>query len=266
MAVNSISTELGAAAAAWRTMFQERFHTYGRVYALDWFVRPIFDLAIVALIYAGGREDLVPYVVVAIAFGMFLFSAIYFVGEVLDRERVRGTLPSLFLTPASRFSWMAGYSAAGILETVGRITVVLTAGYLFFDVRLDPNLLALLVVFPLYLLSLSGLGLVLSGIGLLIKRSNSLSNLVAPLFLLVGGVYVPVDDLPPWLQVIARLLPLGYAMEALTAITIEHASLTDVADSVLPLCIFAVVSPLIGIVAFRRLDVMVRRRGEIDLY
>lgn len=266
MAVNSISTELGAVTAASRAMFKERFHVYGRAYALDWLVRPIFDLAIVALIYAGGRKDLVPYVVVAIAFNMFLFSTIYYVGEILDRERIRGTLPSLFLTPTSRFSWMAGYAAAGLIETLGRVVVVLLAGMLLFDVRLDPNIPALLVVFPLYLLSLSGLGLVLSGIGLLIKRANSLSNLISPLVLLVGGVYVPVDDLPTWLRIIARMLPLGYGMDALTAITNEHASLSDVWSSVLPLAFFAVVSPIVGILAFRFLDVMVRRRGEIDLY
>jgi ABC-2 type transport system permease protein len=266
VAVNSISTEVGAACAACRTMFRERFYVYGRAYALDWMVRPIFDIAIIALIYVGGSDDLVSYVVVALAFNMFLFSTIYYVGEILDRERVRGTLPSLFLTPAARSSWMAGYAAAGLIETLGRVLIILLAGMLFFDVRLDPNLPALLVVFPLYLLSLSGLGLVLSGIGLLIKRSNSLSNLISPLFLLVGGAYVPVDNLPGWLQVIARMLPMGYAMDALTAITNERATLADVWSSTAPLSIFAVVSPIAGLLAFRWLDVMVRRRGEIDLY
>ena len=266
MAVNSISTELGAAGAAARTMFRERYYVYGRSYALDWFVRPIFDLAIIALIYVGGNSELVSYAVVAVAFNMFLFSTIYFVGEILDRERVRGTLPSLFLTPASRVSWMAGYTSAGLAETLVRVIVILLAGMLFFDVRLDPNIPALLVVFPLYLLSLSGIGLILSGIGLLIKRSNSLSNLVSPLFMLVGGAYLPVDSLPDWLRFIARLLPMGYAMDALTAITNEHASLSDVSSSIVPLSVFAVVSPIVGLLAFRWLDVMVRRRGEIDLY
>jgi hypothetical protein len=55
-------------------------------------------------------------------------------------------------------------------------------------------------------------------------------------------------------------------MDALTAIMNDHASLADVQSSVVPLCFFAVVSPVVGYLAFRFLDVMVRRRGEIDLY
>jgi hypothetical protein len=146
----SISNELRAAWVAWLMMFRERFYLYGRTYALDWLVRPVFELSIAALIYYRAGSDRVAYVVVALAASMLLFSAIYFVGEILDRERIKGTLPSLFLTPCRRTSWMAGYAFAGILETTGRIVTVLLAGILLFDVRLDPNFTALVVVLPIF--------------------------------------------------------------------------------------------------------------------
>ena len=263
---SSISTELRAALAAFTTMFRERFHLYGKAYALDWMIRPIFDVSIAALIYFKGPTDLAAYVVVAMAANQFLFTSIFFVGEILDRERVRGTLPGLFLTPCRRITWMAGYAAAGLGETLGRIIIILTAGALLFDVRLDPNFLTLVVVFPLFLLSLSGLALTLSGVGLLIKRSNALSNLISPVIILLGGVYFPVSELPDPLLWLARALPLGYAMEAITAAAIEHATLAEVQSSLIPLAGFAVVSPIIGVLAFSSLDTLVRRRGEVDLY
>lgn len=266
VAASSISTELQAAVAAWKTMFKERFYLYGRSYAIDWMIRPVFDIAIAALIYAGGRKELIPYVIVALAANSFLFSAIYWVGEILDRERLRGTLVSLFLTPCSRTAWMAGYAGAAIGETIIRTGIMLLAGYVLFDVTLDPNLATLAVVFPLYLLSLTGIALTLSGIGLVIKRSNALSNLVSPFFVLLGGVYFPVADLPDALRLVARALPIGYGMESITAAALESASLGDVWSSLLPLAGFAVVSPVIGILAFNYLEHLVRQRGEIDLY
>ena len=266
VAASSISTELQAASAAWVTMFKQRFYLYGRSYAIDWMIRPIFDLSIAALIYAGGRKDLIPYVIVALAANNFLFSAVYWVGEILDQERLRGTLVSLFLAPCSRVSWMAGYAGAAIGETIVRIFIMLLAGYLLFDVTFDPSFTTLAVVLPLHLLALSGIALVLSGIGLLIKRSNALSNLVSPFFILLGGVYYPVAELPDSLRILARALPLGYGMESITAATLEHASLSDIQSSVLPLVAFAVVSPLIGLLAFTWLEHLVRRRGEVDIY
>ncbi len=265
-AANSISNELRAAWAAWQVMFRERFYLYGRSYALDWMVRPIFDLSIAALIYAAGNKEYIPYVIVALAANSILFRAIYWVGEVLDYERLRGTLPALFLAPCSRFSWMAGYTGAAIGETFIRMAVMLLAGYVLFGVTFDPNVLTLAVVLPLFLLSLSGLALVLSGIGLIIKRANALSNLVSPVLILLGGVYFPVSQLPDGLRHIARAMPIGYGMEAISAATIDHASLADLSRSVIPLAGFAVVSPIIGVLAFNYLDHLVRKRGEVDLY
>ena len=263
---SSISNELRAAQSASLTMFRERAHLYGMGYGFDMLVRPIFEISIAALIYTYGDKSRVPYVIVALAASTFLFSAIYFVGEILDRERIRGTLPGLFLTPCLRVSWMAGYASAGIAETFARIAVILLAGTILFDVRIDPNLPALAVVLPLFLLALSGIALVLSGIGLYIKRANSLSNLVSPVLILLGGVYFQVTALPDPLYYFARALPLGYGIEAITAVVIDGASLGDITDSLLPLLGFAVASPIVGFVAFNYIDVLVRRRGEVDIY
>lgn len=263
---SSISTEFRAGLAAFTTMFRERFHLYGKAYAFDWMIRPIFDVSIAALIYFHGATDLAAYVIVAMAANQLLFTAIYYVGEILDRERVKGTLAGLFLTPCRRITWMAGYAAAGLGETLGRILIILATGVLLFDVRFDPNCATLAIVLPLFLLSLSGLALVLSGIGLLIKRANSLSNLISPIIILLGGVYFPVTELPEPLLWVARVLPLGYATEAITAAAIEGASLADLQSSVIPLAGFAIISPIVGALAFSSLDTLVRRRGEVDLY
>ncbi len=151
-------------------------------------------------------------------------------------------------------------------ETAVAATLMLVAGRLLFDVRLHPNLLSLAVVLPLYLLALGGLGVALSGLGLLLKKANALSNLVFPVLTLLGGVYYPVGALPEPLRVPARLLPMGYGMDALSAAALHHAPLGALGQTVLPLAGFAVAYPLLGALAFGWLERLVRRRGEVDLY
>jgi len=247
-------------------MFRERFYLYGRAYAFDWLLHPVFEISIVALIYFHGDRERLAYVVVAMASATLIFSAIFYVGEILDSERVKGTLPGLFLAPCRRTSWMAGYAFAGFGETLGRAMMILAAGFVLFGIKLDPNIPALLVVLPLFLLALSGIALILSGIGLLIKRANSLSNLVSPFVMLLGGIYFPVQALPEPLYYLARALPIAYAMEAIGAIAVDHASLASVQDSLLPLVGFAIISPIVGLLAFNSIDALIRRRGEIDIY
>ncbi|HEU5424662.1 MAG TPA: ABC transporter permease [Nitrolancea sp.] len=263
----SITTEAGAAFASWQVLLKERWEHFGRQgYLFIWVVRPIFDLALAALIYAGGRTDLIPYLVVAMTANSAVFNTLYWIGEILDRERRKGTLVMLFLAPCARLSWLLGFAASGIVETAGAALTVGVSGMLLFGVRFDPNLLTLAVTLALFLASLLGLGLILSAAGLLIRKSNELANLVFPAVMLLGGSYYPVSQLPDALRIPARALPMGYGMEALSAAALHHASLSQVRFDLVPLAGFAVVLPLLGWWSFGRIERLVRRRGELDLY
>ncbi len=264
---SGIAYELAALRASWLVMLRERLDFIARGgYLLIWAIRPAFDLAIAGLIYVGGRRDLLPYVAVALIANSALWISLFWVGEVLDRERMRGTLPALFLAPCSRLSWLLGFAAAGMTEVVAGALTVGLAGVLLFDVRFDPNPLSLAVALPLYLLSVGGLGVALSGLGLLIKKANHLSNLVFPVVMLLGGIYYPVAVLPGPLRLLARALPIGYGMEALAAAALHRATLAELAPSLLPLGLFALICPLLGAAVFAWIDRLIRRRGELDLY
>ncbi len=262
-----ILTEVSAAYAAWVAMTKEHIDDFVRQGRLAvWAIRPLFDLSIAALIYAGGRRDLVPYIVVAMTANALVWNSIFWVGEILDRERRRGTLMNLFMAPCSRLSWLIGFAGSGIVETTAGAVTVAAGGMIMFGVRFHPNYLTLLVTLPLFVASLLGIGLIMSGLGLITKRSNELSNLVFPVLTLLGGVYYPVDRLPWLLHDLAKGLPLGYGFAALSAAALDGATVADVRSSLIPLLGFAVVLPIAGAIIFRALERSARRGGELELY
>ena len=264
---SSISTEVKAAYSAWVSMTKMRFDEFARKGALFlWAIRPVFDLAIAALIYAGGRKDLVPYIVVAMTANSLVWNSIFWVGEILDRERRKGTLLSLFLAPCSRLSWMIGFAGSGIIETTAGAATVCIGGVILFGVRFHPNYLTLAVTLPLFMASLLGIGLIMSGLGLITKHANELSNLVFPFLTLLGGVYYPISQLPWFLHDLARCLPLGYGFQALSDAALNSASIGDVRSELIPLLAFALVLPIAGTIIFMTLERSARRGGELDLY
>lgn len=258
---------LRAAAASCRALFLERF-AHGGVagYLAIWVVRPLFDLAIVALIYGPTRPDLLHYAVVALAANAFVFNTVYNSGEILDRERLRGTLVALFLAPCPRVSWLGGFTLVGVAETALAATVALLFGRLAFGVRFDPDYPALALGALLFLTALVGLGFALAAIGLYVQRANPFSNLISPFLMLLGGAYYPVALLPTWLRYPARALPLGYGMEALARAALDHAGIVALGPQLLPLAGFALALPVAGLLAFRRVERLARRAGELDLY
>jgi ABC-2 type transport system permease protein len=226
---------------------------------------PVFELTTMSLIYRD-RPDLLSYSVVGVAAAMFIFSGIYYLGEILDRERISGTLPALFLAPCPRLAWLTGFALVGLVETLLGATVALLFGRLALGVAFDPDLPALLLTLLLFLAALWGLGFAFSALGLVLKKANAFSNLISPVIILLAGVYYPVALLPDWLRYPALALPYGYATQALASAMLDGAGVADLLPQLLPLAGFAVALPLAGALAFRWLDRLVRRRGELDLY
>lgn len=265
--LTSITSESTAIAASFVAKLKERFGGYIRGgYFLTFMIGPIFNLAIAALIYEGGDKSLIPYTVVAMSLNAFVFINIFGSGEILDRERRGGTLVSLFLTPCSRLSWLAGYRFSGLAETITTTLISLIAGSLIFKVHYDVNVPALALTLFLFVVALWGIAMIQDAAGLLIKNANQLSNLIFPFFVLLGGGYFPVDKLPDWLRIPSRMLPIGYGMDAATKASLNHAPISSLGASLLPLAGFALVLPIIGAAGFRGIEILVRRRGELDIY
>lgn len=60
---------------------------------------------------------------------------------------------------------------------------------------------------------------------------------------LVGGVFYPVKVMPDWLQVISRLLPVIYSLNAMRQALLAGASWRALAPDLLILAAFAAASP-----------------------
>jgi ABC-2 type transport system permease protein len=247
-------------------MTAERMYFFMRGGLLVFFFLPLFQIGTLALIYGGSSSALFRYALVAQVANLFVLNTIFWVGEILDRERVRGTLVPLFLAPCSRFAWLAGYTAAGLAETLITASVLLLIGRYGFGVRFDANLPALALTSVLFVAALWGMGLVFSGLGLLVKQANPLANLIFNLVLLIGGAYYPVAQLPDWLRYPARALPLGYGMQALADAALNDSSIHDIASDLVPLTGFALILPLLGMLAFTWIERLIRIRGELDVY
>lgn len=246
---------------------KQQIHVSGTLgYLLLWILLPVFQLATAGLIYTGTRPQLISYAVVGTAASTAIFTMLYSVGQILDTERLRGTLMGLFLTPAPRLGWLTGFAAAGAFETSVAAAFTVLFGYVAFDVRFDVDWPALLLSIVLFVVALWGLGFVFSAIGLWCKRSNDVSNLVSPIFILLGGVFYPLSVLPIWLRIPGEILPIPYGVQALVGASLHGRGVLSLGNDLIPLACFAIGLPLAGIAAFGWVERMARRKGQLELY
>jgi ABC-2 type transport system permease protein len=123
-------------------------------------------------------------------------------------ERNYGVLKRLGGSPLTRSGLLAAKMSAVLVVEVGQIALLLVIAAAFLGWRLGPSASPALLVVGLLLgtLAFAGLGLLMAG-ALRAEATLALANAVFIAFLLLGGIVIPVDQLPGPLAAIAGVLP-----------------------------------------------------------
>jgi ABC-2 type transport system permease protein len=180
------------------------------------------------------------YSLVGFVFFDYLHAALDSFDRTLEEARDTGTLEPLLVTQVSLPVILVGSATYPFAVTTLRIAVYLGWGSALFGFPLrSANWLSVLVVLVATLLSFSGLGIFSSAYLLLFKRGNPSKWFFLGISSVVGGMLFPVSILPPWLQVVAHLNPVTYALEAMRAALLQGASLSAIAKPLLILFVFA---------------------------
>lgn len=178
---------------------------------------------------------------------------------MIAAEAGAGTLEHLFLCRFG-FGWVAlGRTAMSMLYSVVMSAALLGVMLLVTGERLVLDPLPLAPVVATLLVQAAALGVLVGGLALVFKRvQRALEALYVGVFLLVG---VPLAD-APWLA----LAPLALPAELLRRVTLDGASLADVAAPLGWSAVLAAVYLALGVLAFRACEAVVRGRGSVAQY
>ena len=118
----------------------------------------------------------------------------------------------------------------------------------------------------LSIISFASIGIIAASVIMVIKRGDPVTGFVSGLASLIGGVYYPVEILPSWLQVIANLLPITYALRVMRLTLLLGASWADVAADLLVLALFSVLLLPLSLMLFRYAVERARADGSLAHY
>jgi ABC-2 type transport system permease protein len=180
-----------------------------------------------------------------------LFTSLFAAGMPVILDREIGYFDMLLTTPSKRSEIVLGFTSAGVTKVVAQATFVLIIAAIL-GVHMALNPLSILYIYVLTIL----LALVFVGISIALSVKieltafqfvNGLINF--PVFFLSGAFY-PVESLPLWLRNIVFLNPLTYAVDGLRAVMIKGTSLFLVLPDVLIIAVFALLTQILGNLAF----------------
>lgn len=128
------------------------------------------------------------------------------------RERERGTMEQLIVTPVRPLELMLGKVAPYVLISAIDLVVILVVGLLLFDVPLRGSLLLLAVASFFFLLGALGVGLLVSTVSQNQQQAMQLAFFTLfPQFIFSGFIF-PLAAMPWGVRWIGYLMPLTYFM------------------------------------------------------
>jgi ABC-2 type transport system permease protein len=158
-----------------------------------------------------------------------LFGASSMEAIVITFERRVGALERLLLAPVRLPALLAGKILGGVVFGLVTAVVVLALALLLLDLG-GINWLLLLLSMVLSAAAFSAMGALVSVAVKEVFEAQTLANVFRFPMMFLGGVFVPVASLPLGLQIVARLLPLTYAVEALDVAMTGSPSITAIVD------------------------------------
>jgi ABC-2 type transport system permease protein len=238
------------------------------VSALTWFV--ISQLVHPSALASAGLEgvDYFSFVLVGLAFYLYLQSSLGAFASKIRQEQLTGTLEALLATPTRISVIILGSSVWDFLVASLRVFIYLGFGVLL-GVRLAwSNAGPALLVLALTIISFSGIGILSASLILYFKRGDPLNFLIVSGHSLLGGVLFPTEMLArwPWARVLSNLLPLTYALRAVRRTLLAGASLAEVRADVAMLALFAAILLPASLVAFRYALRKARQEGSLVQY
>ncbi len=147
---------------------------------------------------------------------IFPFIVMFLVTSVTTlRERSSGTLERLLAMPMGKLDFLLGYAVAfgAIAAAQSAVAVAVSVGLLGLDVNGPVWLLGLVAVVDAVLGT--ALGLFVSAFAATEFQAVQFMPLVVVPQILLCGLFVGRESLPPVLEAIAAVLPLSYAVDAM---------------------------------------------------
>jgi len=173
-------------------------------------------------------------------------------GVAIVRERERGTLEQLIVTPLDKTSLMLGKILPFVLVGYVQMTVILILGKLLFDIPIRGSLVLLYVITFGFIVANLGIGLLISTLVGTQVQAMQLGFFTMLPNILLSGFMFPRVAMPKPAQWLGAALPLTYYLEVLRGILLKDVGLEYLWRDAVILFGFAVVLVTLSVRRFSK--------------
>jgi drug efflux transport system permease protein len=168
------------------------------------------------------------------------------------REREKGTLEALIVSPIRRWELLLGKIIPNLLTAYGQMTMALLVARFVFDVPIRGSLPLLYSLALVFMWGSLGIGILVSAASRTVPQAMQLAFLSFLPAIYLSGLLFPIEGMPVAAQYLASLIPLTYFLRIVRGIVLKGIGIEYLWPQLLPLIVFGAVIFTLSVLRFRK--------------
>ena len=181
-----------------------------------------------------------------------MFSVMTGLPRAISHEKELGTFDGILAAPTSRFSIILGKTIAQSVRGVIQGAVVMVLALLLFGVTINGSVVLAVLLLLLGVFSFIGIGITITSVAADEETAQTFMMVLQFPMMFLSGVFFPIQQMPWYMQYVAKALPLTYATQAMRKVVVLGAGIGDILSEVVVLLVFGIVLLIVSIPLFKR--------------
>lgn len=194
------------------------------------------------------KTYMVPGILVLLVTMITLFLS----GMNIVREKEIGTLEQMNVTPIKKYQFIIGKLLPFWIIGLVLLTIGLFIAKIIFNVPMLGNFGLLYCYTSIYILVILGMGLFISNFTDTQQQAMFIAWFFMVIFILMSGLFTPIESMPPWAQFITEFNPIKYFVQVMRMVLLKGAGFTDILPQILKTLFYAIVMNFLAVVSYRK--------------
>jgi len=170
------------------------------------------------------------------------------------KEKEIGTIEQLNVTPIKKYQFIIGKLAPFWIIAMFDLLLGLALARFVFQVPMIGSVPMVLAVASIYLVLVLGMGLFISTMSNTQQQSMFISWFFVMIFILLSGLFTPIENMPHWAQMLNIVNPIAYFIEFMRLVLLKGSTFPDVAHLVYSIAIYALLMIALATWRYRKVS------------
>jgi ABC-2 type transport system permease protein len=194
------------------------------------------------------KTFMVPGILVLLVTMITLFLA----GMNIVREKEMGTLEQINVTPIKKYQFIIGKLFPFLVIGLLLLTVGLIISKVVFSIPMIGSLPLMYGYTTIYILVILGIGLFISNFTDTQQQAMFISWFFMVIFILMSGLFTPIESMPKWAQILTDFNPIKYFVEVMRMVMLKGSSFQDILPQLIKTSVYAILMNGLAVWSYKK--------------